>query len=74
MWVCWQFFPSLRVLYASNKEAVSPLISTGNVVSEEPLQEEATTASAEAVKASQFATSEEMPAAEGSVKEDIASS
>jgi len=72
MWVCWQFirtghFPSLRVLYASNKGAVSPQVAAGNVVSEEPLKKEATTASSEVVEAEKLTTSEEAPAAEGSV-------
>ena len=83
MWVCWQFvrtghFPSLRVLYASKKVAVAnvPQVTVGNVVSEEPLKKEATTASSEVVEAEKPATSEETSAAEGSVdpvKEDTAS-
>ena len=81
IWVCWQFvrtghFPSLRVLYASNKGAVSPQVPVGNVVSEEPLKKEATIASSQVVEAVKPATSEEAPAAEGSVdpaKEDTTS-
>jgi hypothetical protein len=72
MWVCWQFvrtgrFPSLRVLYASNKGAVAPQVTAGNVVSEEPLKKEATTASSEVVEAEKPATSEEASVAEESV-------
>jgi hypothetical protein len=82
MWVCWPFvrtghFPSLRVLYASNKGAIAPQVAAGNVVSEEPLKKEATIASSEVVEAEKPATSEEAPAAEGSVdpvKEVTASS
>jgi membrane protein implicated in regulation of membrane protease activity len=71
MWVCWQFvrtghFPSLRVLYASNKGAVVPQVAVGKIVSEEPIKE-ATTASSETVEAEQSATSEEAPVAEGAV-------
>jgi hypothetical protein len=71
LWVCWQFvrtghFPSLRVLYASNKGAVVPQVTVGNVVSEEPLKKVATTASSEVVEAEQSATSEETPTVEGS--------
>lgn len=71
MWVCWQFvrtghFPSLRVLYASNKGSVPPQVTAGNVVSEEPLKKEATTASSEVVEAEKPATSEEAPVAEQS--------
>jgi len=82
MWVCWQFvrtghFPSLRVLYASNKGAVAPQVPAGKVVSEDPLKKEETTASSEVVEAEKPATSEQAPAAEGSVgltKEDTTSS
>jgi len=56
LWVCWQFvrtghFPSLRVLYASNKGAVVPQETVGNAVSEEPRKKEATIASSEVVEA-----------------------
>jgi hypothetical protein len=76
MWVCWQFirtghFPSLRVLYASNKGVGAPQVTAGNVVSQEPLKKEATTASSEIVKAEMPATSE---GSADPVKEDIASS
>jgi hypothetical protein len=72
MWFCWQFirtghFPSLRVLYASNKGAVVPQVAVGKIVSDEPIKEEATTASAKVVEAEKPATSEEAPVAEGSV-------
>ncbi len=71
MWVCWQFvrtghFPSLRVLYASNKGTVAPHVPAGNVVSEEPLKKEETTASSEVVGAEKPVTSEQASAAEGS--------
>ena len=72
IWVCWQFvrtghFPSLRVLYASTKGAVSSQVPAGNVVSEEPLKKEATIASSEVVDAEKPATSDEASAAEESV-------
>ena len=75
MWFCWEFirtgrFPSLRVLYASNKGAVVPQTAVGKTVSKEPIKEEATTASSEVVEAEKPATSEEVPAAEGAA--DIA--
>jgi uncharacterized protein YukE len=78
MWVCWQFirtghFPSLRVLYASNKGAVAPQVPAGNAVSEKPLKEEEATSTEAVVKAEHPAISEEVHATEGSVKEDTAS-
>ena len=81
MWVCWQFvrtghFPSLRVLYASNKGAVSPQIPAGNVIKEEPIKKEATTSDEAVVETEKPATSDEASAAEGSVdpaKEDTTS-
>jgi hypothetical protein len=59
MWVCWEFvrtgrFPSLRVLYASNKGAVAPQVPAGNIVSE-------------VVEAEKPATSEDASMAEESV-------
>ena len=77
MWVCWQFvrtghFPSLRVLYASNKGAVAPQVTAGNVVSEGSLKKEATTASSAFVEAEKPATSEETHVAEQSA--DMANS
>ena len=81
IWVCWQFvrtghFPSLRVLYASNKRTVSPQVPAGNVVSKKPLKKEATIATSEVVEVEAPAASDEAPAAEGSVdpaKEDTTS-
>jgi len=72
MWVCWQFvrtghFPSLRVLYASYKVADVGQVTGTKIVSEVPLKKEATTASSEVVEAEKLTTSEEAPAAEGSV-------
>ncbi len=72
MWVCWQFirtghFPSLRVLYASNKGAVAPQVPAGSVVSEERLKKEATTASSEVVEAEKLTPTEEAPATEEAV-------
>ena len=81
MWVCWQFvrtghFPSLRVAYASNKVADVHEVTGRKIVSEEPLKEEAMTASEGTAEAEKPATSKEAPAAEGSAdpgKEDTAS-
>jgi hypothetical protein len=75
LWVCWQFvrtghFPSLRVVYASSKVADVTQVTVTKIVSEEPLKEEAMTASSEVVEAKKPATSEEAIAAEGST--DIA--
>ncbi len=72
MWVCWQFvrtghFPSLRVLYASNKGAVAPRVPAGNVVSEKPLKKEETTSDEAVVEAEKPATSKEASVAEESV-------
>ena len=72
MWVCWQFirtghFPSLRVLYASNKGAVAPQVPAGSVVSEERRKKEATTASSEVVEAEKLTPTEEAPATEEAV-------
>ncbi len=72
MWVCWQFirtghFPSLRVLYVSNKGAVAPQVPAGSAVSEEPRKKEATTATLEVGEAEKLTPSEEAPVAEGSV-------
>ena len=69
MWVCWQFirtghFPSLRVLYASNKGADVPRVPAGSVVSEERLKKEATTATSEVGEAEKLTPSEEAPATE----------
>lgn len=71
LWVCWQFvrtghFPSLRVAYASNKVADVRQVTVTNIVSEEPLKEEATTVTSEVVEAEKPTTSEEVPVAEGS--------
>jgi membrane protein implicated in regulation of membrane protease activity len=71
LWVCWQFvrtghFPSLRVAYASHKVADVPQVTATKIVSEEPLQKEATTVSSEVVAAEKPATSQESPVAEGS--------
>ncbi len=70
VWVCWQFvrtghFPSLRVAYASNKVADVHQVTGRKIVSEEPLKEEATTASEETAEVEKPATSVEAPAAEG---------
>jgi hypothetical protein len=81
LWVCWQFvrtghFPSLRVMFASNKVADVRQVTVRKIVSEEPRKEEAMTASSEVVEAEEPATSEEAPVAEGSAdpgKEDTAS-
>jgi len=81
VWVCWQFvrtghFPSLRVAYASNKVADVHEVTGRKIVSEEPLKEEAMTASEGTAEAEKPATSKEAPAAEGSAdpgKEDTAS-
>jgi hypothetical protein len=75
LWVCWQFvrtghFPSLRVVIASSKVADVTQVTITKIVSEEPLKEEAMTASSEVVEAKKPATSEEAIAAEGSA--DIA--
>ena len=75
LWVGWQFvrtghFPSLRVAYASNKVTVVREVTVTKIDSEEPLKEEAMTASSEVVEAKKPATSEEAIAAEGSA--DIA--
>lgn len=71
LWVCWQFvrtghFPSLRVATTSNKVADVPQVTVRKIVSEEPLKEEAMTASSEVVEAEKPATSGEAIAAEGS--------
>jgi membrane protein implicated in regulation of membrane protease activity len=72
LWVCWQFvrtghFPSLRVIYAANEVADVRQVTVTKIVLEEPLKEEATTASSETVEAEKPATSEKASAAEGSV-------
>jgi membrane protein implicated in regulation of membrane protease activity len=77
LWVCWQFvrtghFPSLRVVYVSNKGAVAPQVTAGNVVSEGSLKKEAPTLSSEVVEAEKLTTSEKAPAAEQSA--DMATS
>jgi hypothetical protein len=71
LWVCWQFvrtghFPSLRVVYASNKVTVVRQVTVSKIDSEEPLKEEVTTSDEEVVEAEKPATSEEAIAAEGS--------
>ena len=71
LWVCWQFvrtghFPSLRVMYASHKVADVRRVTVTKIGSEEPLKEEATTASEETAEVEKPATSVEAPAAEGS--------
>jgi membrane protein implicated in regulation of membrane protease activity len=70
LWVCWQFvrtghFPSLRVATTSHKVADVPQVTVRKIVSEEPLKEEAMTASSEVVEAEKPATSDEAPVAEG---------
>jgi hypothetical protein len=65
MWVCWQFvrtghFPSLRVAIATNKVADVHEVTGRKIVSEEPLKEEATTASSEVVEAKESDTSKEV--------------
>ena len=75
MWVCWQFvrtghFPSLRVMYASDKVADVRQVTVTKIVSEGPIKEEVTTVSSEVVEAEKLTTSEEAPAAEGAA--DIA--
>jgi membrane protein implicated in regulation of membrane protease activity len=75
LWVCWQFvrtghFPSLRVIYASDKVADVRQVTITKIVSEGPLKEEVTTVSSEVVEAEKLTTSEEAPAAEGAA--DIA--
>jgi hypothetical protein len=65
MWVCWQFvrtghFPSLRVVIAMNKVADVHEVTGRKIVSEEPLKEEATTASSEVVEAKESDTSKEV--------------
>jgi hypothetical protein len=69
MWFCWEFirtghFPSLRVLYASNKGAVAPQVAMGKTVSEEPIEKKATIASSEVVEAEKPAPSKEAPVVE----------
>ncbi len=75
LWVCWQFvrtghFPSLRVMYASDKVADVRQVTVTKIVSEGPIKEEVTTVSSEVVEAEKLTTSEEAPAAEGAA--DIA--
>jgi hypothetical protein len=65
LWVCWQFvrtghFPSLRVMYASDKVADVRQVTITKIVSEGPLKEEVTTVSSEVVEAEESDTSKEV--------------